>query len=72
MPFLSRGNRGEAVRFLQQLLLCYGYPISFKAEYDSRTEAAVRAFQNANSLPVDGIVGRLTWRALGEVCMRPS
>ena len=70
MPVLKLGDSGEAVRFLEQLLICYGYPNSFNAQFDADTKKAVEAFQKAQKLTVDGVVGKNTWRALGSACKR--
>lgn len=68
MPVLYPGNNGEAVRFLQQLLLSCGYTIlQFNANFDRFTYLAVIDFQRNNGLAVDGVVGFNTWRKLGEV-----
>ncbi|MFB2980226.1 peptidoglycan-binding protein, partial [Microseira sp. BLCC-F43] len=37
---------------------------------DASTKKAVEAFQKAQKLTVDGVVGQLTWRALGSACKR--
>jgi peptidoglycan hydrolase-like protein with peptidoglycan-binding domain len=70
MPLIKQGDCGEAVRFVQQILICYGYLTSksFDAEFGPVTEKAVKAFQTENKLLVDGIVGKQTWRALGAAC----
>ncbi|HAX77135.1 MAG TPA: hypothetical protein DCY88_15200 [Cyanobacteria bacterium UBA11372] len=72
MPVLKNGDSGEAVRLLEQLLICYGYlsPKEFDAYFDADTKKAVEAFQKAQKLTVDGVVGKLTWRALGSACKR--
>src|SRR5262249_36978810 len=55
---LRRGSTGSDVVFLQQQL-----GITADGKFDSRTEAAVCAFQVAHGLTVDGIVGPQTWGA---------
>jgi N-acetylmuramoyl-L-alanine amidase len=42
---LARGERGEAVRRLQQKLHGYGYGLEITGDYDEATEFAVSAFQ---------------------------
>ena len=65
LPVIQRNQKGEAVRFLQQLLLGYGFvKVEFQSEFDQRTENAVRNFQEQRNLSVDGIVGVNTWNAL--------
>lgn len=65
-PMLRAGSRGDAVRKLQELLNAKGYTCgSVDGIFGSKTYAAVLAFQKANGLGADGIVGPLTWAKLG-------
>ena len=65
-PTVSYGSRGDAVRKLQELLNALGYDCgSVDGIFGSKTKAAVLAFQKANGLGEDGIVGPLTWAKLG-------
>ena len=62
-PVLSVGDSGSDVAKLQQALIAAGYSCgSYGAdgEFGSATEAAVRAYQAANGLSVDGIAGQET------------
>lgn len=62
---LKRGNRGSAVRSLQQKLKQVGAfngPIT--GFFGPQTEAAVRQFQRSQGLPVDGIAGPRTLNVL--------
>ena len=64
-PMLRTGSRGDAVRKLQELLNALGYDCgSVDGIFGSKTYAAVLAFQKANGLAADGIVGSLTWGKL--------
>lgn len=66
MPMLYRGCTGDAVKTLQDKLNALGYNSgSVDGIFGAKTYAAVTAFQKANSLGVDGIVGPLTWAKLG-------
>lgn len=58
-PFLLKGARGDAVARLQRLL-----KIEDDGVFGPKTDAAVKAFQRAHKLVVDGKVGVYTWRAL--------
>lgn len=58
-PTVRRGDTGERVKFLQGLL-----GLSQDGVFGPATEKAVRAFQKANKLGVDGIVGAYTWEKL--------
>lgn len=66
MPLIKRGSKCEAVKKLQQILNSKGYKLSEDSDFGPATEAAVRAYQGANHLEVDGEVGPLTWAALIE------
>jgi N-acetylmuramoyl-L-alanine amidase len=67
-PVLRVGDRGDGVRDLQHRLVGAGHPIapSEFATFGASTEAAVRAFQTARQIRVDGIVGPETWSAVVE------
>jgi lipoprotein-anchoring transpeptidase ErfK/SrfK len=55
---LIRGARGADVKALERALRRQGYyKGALTRIYGSRTEAAVRAFQHAKLIPVDGIAG---------------
>lgn len=62
---LSNGSRGDAVTALQRRLQSIGsYSGPITGVYGSLTEEAVRRFQAANGLTVDGIVGTATADAI--------
>jgi peptidoglycan hydrolase-like protein with peptidoglycan-binding domain len=62
---LRPGSRGDAVRSLQDRLRGAGFdPGRSDGVYGQNTERAVRDFQGARGLKVDGIVGRRTRAAL--------
>lgn len=62
---LKIGSKGEAVRQLQLSLFHHGYQINIDGDFGRGTRDAVRAFQRANGLVADGIVGRVTQEKLG-------
>lgn len=72
MNVLRKGSKGEQVKTLQRLLLSLGYgkkvPVFGKygadGSFGSATDKAVREFQKANGLSVDGSVGQNTWNKL--------
>ncbi|QCB46895.1 peptidoglycan-binding protein [Hydrogenophaga sp. PAMC20947] len=72
-PTLRRGSRGSAVADLQRRLGVTGFSAGpADGIFGSNTDAAVRAFQRARGLGVDGIVGSNTWGALlGRAPSRP-
>jgi peptidoglycan hydrolase-like protein with peptidoglycan-binding domain len=62
---LKEGSSGSAVVELQRRLLAAGYnPGPVDGIFGAQTKQAVMAFQRANGLVVDGIVGPLTWSRL--------
>lgn len=66
-PTIRKGSTGEDVKYCQQLLMKLGYdlsPYNDDGKYGNKTVAAVKAFQSANKLNPDGVVGPLTWSAL--------
>lgn len=68
-PLLRRGDRGTAVRRLQNLLASRGFnPGPIDGIFGSRTESAVRAAQSQSRLPVTGVADVRTWTALGANC----
>jgi peptidoglycan hydrolase-like protein with peptidoglycan-binding domain len=66
-PTLKSGSHRVAVRGLQRRLLALGYDAGeIDGRFGPKTEAAVKAFQEAKGLDVDGIVGPKTWDALNS------
>jgi len=60
----SVGNRGADVLAIQYLLQHHGQSATADGVFGASTTTAVRAFQTAKGLGVDGIVGPQTWAAL--------
>ena len=66
-PQLSKGDKGDKVRVLQELLLGRGYDLGTygaDGDFGVATWTAVAQFQVRNHLSADGIVGENTWRKL--------
>lgn len=62
---LRKGDNGNQVKTLQRLLSAMGYDCGgVDGIFGSRTLIAVKEFQKAKGLTVDGIVGKNTWNAL--------
>ena len=67
LPVLKKGAKGDSVKALQILLIGYGYSCgTYGADgsFGSATDKAVRAYQKAKGLEVDGSVGPATWSSL--------
>ncbi|MBD2127125.1 peptidoglycan-binding protein [Microcoleus sp. ZQ-A2] len=65
-PIWQIGDRDSKVREIQKILADSGYPSSTNGVFDQETQEAVRLFQQAEGLQVDGIVGKKTLTALSE------
>jgi peptidoglycan hydrolase-like protein with peptidoglycan-binding domain len=63
-PTQSLGNRGVDVRAAQGLLRARGIPVAIDGVFGETTVEAVKTFQTASGLTVDGIVGTTTWEKL--------
>lgn len=62
---LKVGSKGTGVRTLQAALNALGYSAGYTdGEFGSKTEKAVKAFQQAYGLTADGEVGPNTWAKL--------
>lgn len=69
---LKIGSRGESVTAVQQKLANIGIPAGEQGVFDEATQEAVRQFQQAKGLTVDGIVGQQTLAALPQAGSKPS
>lgn len=66
-PMLEKGDSGQSVVEMQSLLIKAGYSLpkyGADGDFGKETLTAVKAFQKASGLVVDGIVGEKTWAAL--------
>ena len=62
---LKSGASGAEVQCLESQLVAAGYVTTVDTAFDAATDTAVKAYQTAKSLEVDGIVGRVTAQAMG-------
>ena len=69
---LAIGSRGESVTAVQQKLADIGMRVGEQGVFDEATQEAVRQFQQAKGLTVDGIVGQQTLAALPQAVAKPS
>ena len=63
-PLLKKGSTGQAVKELQAYLNGFGYTLALDSDFGAATDTAVRSFQKARGLAVDGEVGPATRRKL--------
>ena len=66
-PDLGQGATGADVRSVQGLLTARNHSTAIDGIFGPNTNANVRAFQTANGLTADGIVGPNTWPKLLNV-----
>lgn len=67
MDTVKKGSKGAHVRVLQALLIGNGYSVGSSGvdgSFGPATDKAVRAYQKANGLTVDGSCGPATWAKL--------
>lgn len=70
LPILKRASKGEAVKSLQRLLNAMGHldsdgkALETDGVFGAKTEYAVKAFQKAENIDKDGMVGPDTWNHL--------
>ena len=67
LPILTKGDSGEAVKAMQNLLIGLGYSCGSKGadgDYGNGTEKALHAFKKAVGLKVTSTCGIQTWSAL--------
>jgi lysozyme family protein len=68
---LRIGMQGDAVKKLQTALVNAGYPIAADGKFGPKTQEAVRQFQQARGLTVDGVAGAHTLEAF-ETSFEPK
>jgi hypothetical protein len=63
-PQIQLNSKGDAVSTLQLDLNKRGYGLTVDASFGAHTQDAVKAYQYAHGLTVDGVVGPLTWGSI--------
>jgi GH25 family lysozyme M1 (1,4-beta-N-acetylmuramidase) len=71
---VGSGGPGQApwVKKAQKLLNRHGAKLHADGDFGQHTKDAIKAFQKANHLPSDGVVGKRTWRHLREPVVKPK
>lgn len=70
LSVLRKGSKGDEVKTLQRLLKALGYKgsdqkdLAIDGDFGGNTCYALRAYQNAKGLAVDGICGKNSWNAI--------
>ena len=72
-PILRKGDRGDDVKRLQELLnAAMSAGLKVDGIFGSGTEAAVMAWQQLEHLKVDGVCGPMTWASLEQEAEGPE
>lgn len=64
---LLYGSSGSEVKELQESLNKAGYNLVVDGKFGTKTQNAVKSYQQKNGLTVDGIVGVNTWKSLSTI-----
>ena len=64
-PVLCKGSKGEYVRAWQTFLCREGYDLAIDGIFGDKSQEVVMDWQSKHGLRPDGIIGPLTWAALG-------
>ncbi len=69
-PSIQVGDEGATVVTLQRLLNVKGETVPVTGFFDDATFDAVERVEKATNIPVDGVVGRVTWQQLATPLRR--
>lgn len=73
MPVLRRGSSSSAVKYLQYMLIVFGYRVDADGIFGTQTQNAVMQFQRDVGISSDGIVGTQTWKYIsGNITAYPT
>lgn len=68
LPVLRKGSKTAQVKTLQRLLTSLGYSLgTIDGDFGTKTENALKKYQKAKGLTIDGVAGKNTWERLLEV-----
>lgn len=71
-PLVENGSDGSTVKVLQHLLRSHDHTVTVDGIFGDKTEAAVRDFQTAKGLGVDGMVGVNSWMSVIRIIRRDA
>ena len=74
LPTLRKGDKGDAVRYMQTLLMERGYDLGkwgADGDFGKQTETALKQFQRDWNLKNDGVCGKQTWAMLTSTPEKP-
>lgn len=63
-PTLRLGDHGPAVKYLQKLLVAYGFRLKVDGQFGAHTEAAVNSVKRRAGYARNGVAGHRTWHFL--------
>ena len=64
LSVLRKGSKGEQVKTLQRLLNAFGEKLDVDGSFGNLTQSALKSYQKAQNLVVDGICGEKSWSSL--------
>ena len=70
LPVLKQGDRGIAVKIMQELLIGAGFncgPDGADGDFGPNTAKALKRFQSARELAADTVCGKETWEELIDI-----
>ena len=70
MPVLKRGDKGIAVKIMQELLIAGGFncgPDGADGDFGPNTAKGLKRFQSAREICADTVCGNETWEELIKI-----
>ncbi len=64
MPFVTKDNKGQAVKKAQRLLTKHGFNCKEDGDFGPKTQEIVKTFQLTRGIEATGDINTLTWEAL--------
>lgn len=68
IPAIKNGSKGDIAKLLQEKLTYLGYDTKgIDGDIGTSSVSAIKAFQKANKLTVDGVFGQNSWKKIFEI-----